>query len=165
VVVPGPPPRASNSCSLLRLVESYQLALGCRTYQLALGCASGVRLDYACPYQGESRRSGPRGRALKPGIHLVSRSLHLSPAPDQEVSLPPAWPLLRSCQWQKRVSGALAGGQLPSAAATLSCTYSRAPAPLRRLLARTHARDVATYPSFQTRAVITGGAALQGSHC
>ena len=137
------PLSASNSCVLLRLVESYPLAAG---------CAGGVRFGYACPYKGEPRRSGPRGRAVGSGVQLGARCV----APRRTR---PTRGELASCAaafvagGNKGPLAAPAGGQLPLAAAALSpYSITPDPAPVRRILSRTRAHP-ATYASIQTAAV------------
>ena len=117
----------------------------------AEGYVGGVRLGYACPYQGEPRRSGPRGRAVGLGVQLgphcvAPRRLRRT----REVSLPPARPL--GCRrWQKGALGGAGRRPATTAAAALSPTYSSPlPPPLRRPLARTHAHDAATYAVILT---------------
>jgi len=142
VVAPEPPLSASDPCILLGLVKSYPLASG---------CAGGVRFGYACHYQGEPRRSGPRGRAVGSGVQLGARCV----APRRTR---PTRGELASCAaafvagGNKGPLAAPAGGQLSLAAAALS-PHSLTPdsALVRRLLARTRAH-AATYASIQTSA-------------
>jgi hypothetical protein len=130
---------------------------------LAQGYVGGVRLGYACPYQGEPRRSGPRGMAVGLGVQLGPRCV----APrrlrrTQEVSLPPVRPL-RCRRWQKRALGG--AGRRPATFGRrrpFPYLLTHALPPLRRPLARTHAHDAAAYARIHTPAVGTG-AALRGS--
>jgi hypothetical protein len=142
VVAPEPPLSALNYCFLLRLVESYPLASG---------CAGGVRFGYACPYPGEPRRSGPRGKAVGSGVQLGARCVAprcTRPTRGEFASCAAAF----VAGGNKEPLAPPAGGQLPSAAAALF-PYSITPdsAFVRRLLARTRAH-AATYASIQTSA-------------
>ena len=72
---------------------------------LPQGYACSVRLGHACSYQGEPRRSGPRGRAVMLGVQLGPRSVALRRLHrTREVSLHPVRPL-RCRRWQKRAFG------------------------------------------------------------
>ena len=95
------------------------------------------------------RRAAPQ-RAPRDGLRTkhspgVPLRCILLPVPDREVSLPPTWPL-RCCRCKKRCVGS--AGLRPAALGRrhpdLVLTYAY-PRPAARLLARTHAYDVATY--------------------